>query len=157
MSTSFLDNQALLQERLEDTQRHAAAMERQRDELVSKARLAEQRAGELEEEAVGLRDEIQVRQGRIDELSKVVQTTVALQERLDAHRDQTVEYRVRAERAEKQAATANVSLTEARSTVNDLNQINGELQKQIDWADKVKTAWLKRAEADAALDEATAA
>ena len=156
MSSSFLDTQIQTQQLLEDTQRHAAAMERQRDDLASKVRIAEQRAGELEEEAHGLRDEIQVRQRRVDELSKVVETTVALQERLDAHRDQTVEYRVRAERAEKQAAAANEALTEARSTVNDLNQINGELQKQIDWAEKVKAAWLKRAEADAALDEATA-
>ena len=156
MTSSFLDTQTQLQARLEETQRELAARERQRDELVTEKRLADQRANQFEAEAEELREEIQVRQRRIDEMSRVVEKTIALQEKLDVHRDESIESRVRAERAEKLSTDTAAKLEAVKIQRNDLRQVNNDLNAEIEQARRIVEANRARVAAQALLDQVTA-
>ena len=140
--------------KLRHAEKHADAMERQRDELVTAKRLAEQRTADLEKQLDEANADAQTKQRRIDEMSKLVEKTIVMEEQLNARRDETIEHRVKAEQLEKRLTDQSATLERTRTDLNNANQINAELSAKIEQAERVLAANRQRSEAQTVLDAA---
>ena len=142
---------------MERLRKEVDALERFKGEAGTQRRLAEQRAADAESKLAEVVEERNTARRQRDEFSSIAARTVAVEEKLASADARISEERTLREYTESRLAQAEASLETTRAERNDVSAANGELTRKIERADRIAAAWLKRAEADAALDEATAA